>query len=333
MPVLVLANSANSLQSVKLFFKQFNQYYSDNFVFRERLIDLYCFIKKDIFSSEPFPGRAVHGTGGWLFLGDDQSHAIQESKGIKVYSEHELNQIVKNVVNIENRLDSMGIKFYIAIAPNKLTVYGRYLPILHSGKPTKREQVKAALQPLGVNFIDFTDGLTEKNPSILYHKTDTHWNNEGSFIGYSILMNNIRRDFPAVNVRQLSDYTKEAGNTSKRDLTKMLREETKETAVVLTSKYKTAAIQMPSELPVPANFTGLKVNYEKRYKNESGTLKVLVFGDSFFGGILSFFIDSFHETVLVSTIYNMDVVNSEKPDIVIIERIERDIDLLKRLRD
>ena len=72
--------------------------------------------------------------------------------------------------------------------------------------------------------------------------------------------------------------------------------------------------------------------YESRYIGNANKFKILVFHDSFFNGMSKFFKESFGETVFVWSDLQFGLVEKEKPDILIYERVERDIDMLLNLK-
>lgn len=92
-----------------------------------------------------------------------------------------------------------------------------------------------------------------------------------------------------------------------------------------TSKYK--AIQ--ENLTAPQGYYFDPSYYEERYKSETNQLKLMVFRDSFFGAYYKLVASNFGESVFVWWHnFNPDLITDEKPDIVLYEIVERNIDIL-----
>jgi hypothetical protein len=311
------------------FGKQFGEFCNDNFPLRETLLDLYQWVHEEVFMVNPFPERVVEGKNGWLFLGDMYSEALKESKGLVRFSEPELKKAVTNMLAVRSALDSMGITFSLAVAPNKLTVCGEYLPVVHSGKPTKLDQLKQALSREGVELIDLKEGFDHYPSKSLFFRQDTHWNGFGGFLGYQNLVKGIRAsgfpDFPMISRHMV---TIAIGAGLPRDLNAMRRKNSTEHAIFVNLIKKTNVKKLPSKLP-PPKFTATDgFTYERRFSSPGKPLKILIFHDSFFWGIHGFLNGFAGESVFLHSLLDMDVIVLEKPDLVIFEIVERHLDQL-----
>ena len=326
-PVLITTNGI-PLRNAALFIDQFNSYYSDNFAIREIMIQLYTNFKINLLHTNPFPEKVVFGNEGWIFLGDSWSDAITETKGIKNFSDQELDEITKNVTESQKYFDLKRITFFLAIAPEKSTVYGEKLPIQQSARQTKLEQVKKRLSAIGCKLIDLKDDLNKNQNFPLYYKTDSHWNEIGAYYGYVSLMNTIVTSFPMLEILKLQDFSIDTNNHYSGDLANMLSLKIMECRFVLTPVFKRESNRLPGKLKIPESYTRNPKLYERRFGNKIGNLKVLVFHDSFFMTLYKFIPESFRETVLIWSVWEKDIIEQEKPDIVVYELVERDIDAL-----
>jgi alginate O-acetyltransferase complex protein AlgJ len=180
------------------FIRKFDSHYSSTFGFRSSLLQLYNVVKQTIFHTDPLPQKVVEGTNGWYFLGDDNSNEIKESKGIENFSQEELKSSLQKILSHQSWLRKQDIEFYLAVAPNKTSVYGEYLPIRKSEKETQVEQLKFASLN-NFNFVDLKSNFSLARQRRLYHKTDSHWNDYGAFLGYTALIEKIKADFPEVH--------------------------------------------------------------------------------------------------------------------------------------
>ena len=329
-PVLNLTTNKMFLTDFSLFTNQFNTYYTDNFVVRKMMIQLYIYVKVNLFYTSPIPEKIVIGKEDWLFLGDGYSKAITETKGITNFSEEELNKITNNIIEFEKYFKQKQIKFFLAIAPEKSTVYGDNLPIKQSSKQTKLEQLRKRLSAIGFNLIDLKADLKKDQSYPLYYKTDSHWNQIGMYYGYLRLMKSICPSFPMVKILQFDNFSIDSSNRNYTgDMAWQLSLKTKEPRFNLTSLIKKERVKLPNKYKRPSSYVYNPESYERRYENMNGKLKVLIFHDSFFQEMQKFIAESFQNTVFIWSTMDKGIIEKEKPDIVIREMVEREIDQLK----
>jgi hypothetical protein len=286
-----------------------------------------------IFHVSPIPSDVVIGESGWLFLGDKFGADIKESKGISVFSKQEIEKATKNILSYNAFLAEKKIKFYFCIAPNKLSVYNSYLPIQKSSRFTKVQQLTKELGKYQLNVIDLKDQFNLLPDIRLYHKHDSHWNQAGAFLGYLSIMKRIKKDFPGVSILKIEDFIINTTNSPYGDLTKnMLHMRVSEADITLTSIHKSTVVVSERLSILPKSWIPRFEGYTQRFKCEGKPLKVLVFCDSFFLNMVPFINRSFGETLVLNCLMNKDIVDTEKPDIIINETIERDIDIFLEMK-
>lgn len=328
-PVLNTTPNKMSFPDIARFIDQFNSYYSDNFAIRQILIQLYINTKIKLLNANPFPQKLVFGKGEWIFLGDSYSNAITETKGIKNFSEQELEKITKNIIEYKKYFDEKHIKFFLAVAPEKSTVYGQKLPIIQSVRQTKLEQVKKQLSAIGFNLIDLKDDFSKDRNFPLYYKTDSHWNQIGMYFGSLSLMKTIGSSYPMLKILKFEDFSIDSSKCNfNGDLAGQLSLKTPERKYVLTSVCHIERIKLPKKLTIPASYAFNPKLYERRFEIKNGNLKILIFHDSFFQEMHKFIAESFRETVFIWSVWEKEIIEQEKPDIVVYEMVEREIDKL-----
>jgi len=312
------------------YINKFDQYFSSSFSFRSELLHLHNYIKGSVMGVDPLPLKVVEGSNGWLFPGDSHSNVIKETKGIVNFSRAELHKL-ETVITERNRwLVTKGVVSYLAVAPDKLSVYGDQLQIKPSPKKTKAMQLDSLSTALKSNFINLKERL---NPAqILYMKTDSHWNDYGAFLAYQSLMDMVKRDFPDVPVAQLNDFSIDTLTVYQQDLTKLLSMERRDSKIVLKRKHPGRSKYVAEKsVPIPLRYDLNPALYEQRYKSDINALKVVVFRDSFTSNLEQFIVESFGEVLFIwSHEFNQKIIETEKPDIVIEIIIEREVDLLLR---
>jgi alginate O-acetyltransferase complex protein AlgJ len=328
LPVFSLRSQSTPYASVLQYMQNLNDYFSDHIGYRSKLLGIFRFIKSSIFAVNPYPEKVIGGTDHWYFLGDSFEEVVKESKGIIWFSESQLNLIESNLKTIARDCNDRGINLYVAIAPNKHTVYGQYLPIIKSEHATKLEQVMMRLKNDHINFIDLKRDFAQCREKRLFHRNDTHWNSFGAFSGYSTLMDYIVQDYPENKVLSLNDFIPDTITSNKGDLTAMLSMNIMEKRVILKSNYVSNARKEKDKLNVPDYYFRNPDDYEIRYSNRDCPLKALIFRDSFFDELIPWLSDTFGESVFIWYQYQKNVVDVEKPDLIIYELIERDIDYL-----
>jgi alginate O-acetyltransferase complex protein AlgJ len=322
-------NSFTGLEKdLDAFIKMFQNYYNDNFTFRDLLIHLYRNIKLDLLKTDPFPEKVVIGREKWMFLGESHSLAISVTKGLINFSEKELEEITNNIQESINFFDNLDIHFYLAIAPEKSTVYGDYIPVLKSKKPTKLDQVKKRLLRVGCKIIDMKDDFNQIQNHLLFYKTDSHWNEFGEFLGYQTLMKRLKSNYPNLDVLQQADFQIDSINDYQGDNARLLFLPWAEKKYIFTTLNEQDVFESEKIYSVPTSYLWDPANYERRFGNNKKKLKVLIFHDSFFREFPKFIAPSFKETVFIWSEWNKKIILDEKPDLVIFEIVERGIDAL-----
>lgn len=305
-----------------LFLRQFKAYYKDNFGLRYTLSNIYLRFKFKVLNESPIPSKVVVGKNGFLYLGNSFSDVLSESLGFKLFTKSELNQIKFNIEERKNWLDSQNIGFYVCIIPNKHTIYREYLPVHFPYQETRKDQlVDFVKRETDIEIIDVEKLLKSKKQKLrIYHKLDSHWNDLGAFFGSQFIVNVIKKDYPIDNLSLDSfkiDFLSIEGSTSK-----MLGLSDTENQIYLKPFFDDKTIKLETNM-----FYKNKSINELRYKNPDKPFKVLVFRDSFTTALIPFFNQTFGEcTYIWSHDFDKELIQQEKPDIVIMEYVERYIE-------
>lgn len=304
----------------------FTKYFEDNFTWRDSQFKAYSFLHQDVFGENPLPTEVVAGEDGWKFLGNRYSYAVVESKGISVFSETELDRIENTIRWRQNWLEEQGISSYVSVAPNKHTVYGQFLPITKAETPTNLEHLTTRFQNSEVNFMVLSEKFDAHANERLYYKTDSHWNDHGAFYAYQALAERIKKDHPEVTILDLESLDAQPDTAYKMEMARVLSVDLEE-AYIKLSKVDSTAVPQSSFLPVPPNYYRNPDWYEYRYSSKANGLKVLIFRDSFSTALKQYLIESFGETVMIwHPIFDKELILSEKPDIVVYQIVERNLD-------
>jgi len=309
------------------FIDDFESYFDDNFGLRNSLISWGSSIKVNLFKSSVHPQNVKFGKSGWLFYNKIDGGIFSSYTHRNLFSNEELDSLAEVWENRKINLESKGIKYIMAVWPNKSTIYPEHLPL------TMQAQIKDTLSKTDqiLNFLRSAKSsipfiaarsklMEEKKKNQLYRKLDTHWNQVGAFYAYHYFMEKTS-DILGVVPYNLEDFTIKYHYESKGDLLSML-------GICETNSFSETN---PTLQLTDNNLTITKS--EGKYKNSltfknkkcDNRLKVLIFRDSFTDALIPFFKNHFYETHFVWFDYQKHIVDTLKPDIVITSFVERNI--------
>lgn len=311
--------------------KKISLNFKRNFPLKSDLFNVYAKIKTDIFDTNPLHKKAIDIKNGWKFLGNDFSNVLSESKGMVVFDDEELERIKENLLNRKKWLNEQNIKFYLAVGPNKHTIYGDMIPIKKDDRPTKMQQLDSLCKAININYIDLGDQFPKENAPRLYHKTDSHWNDIAGYYAFSSSMKIITKDFKdeTFNIFSIDDFDIKTVNEPIGDLNEMLQLPKNEEWIHLFPKSPLKAVMQEKTLQIPFGYHKDPHMYETRYTADINDLKLMVMNDSFFGYYGKYLAENFGNSLFIwNYIFDKELIASEKPDILYQEIVERDIDLL-----
>lgn len=312
--------------------KKINGNFERNFPLKDDLYSLYAILKENFFEVNSIPEKAIDlRKDGWLFCGDSFSDNLSESFKLVNFSNKDITTLEVNLQNKNNWSKTNNIKYLIAVAPNKETYYSNLIPIKKSNNISKTDQIQSVCKKTGVRFIDLGEKYPSKPKHILYHKTDTHWNEYAGYFGYKSILNALNLNY-SLGLKPISESKIKIAQSNLKigDLNEMLRRDLTENLVcVKITNYKPIAKEVPKKLNVPEGYQNDPLAYERRYKANNKPLKILVLSDSFGGYFINFLKEHFCESVFIwSHRFDKELILKEKPDIIIQEFVERNIDYL-----
>lgn len=158
-------------------------YFAQNFGFRNRLVYVQNVLKQNVFRTSG-QSEVIVGEDGWLFY----SRALDDFLGTSAADETEIERMGAVVLMMQNYVESRGGEFIFLPAPNKMSVYGEYMPYyyIEDGGQGNYERLYSELVNAGVNTVQLKNTLSLKKADgvQLYHKLDSHWNNYGAAVAY-----------------------------------------------------------------------------------------------------------------------------------------------------
>jgi hypothetical protein len=313
---------------VRSFARQFDQFYKENFGWRNALFYAYSRWKLNVLGESPLPEKVVVGKSGWFYLGNSYNNVINQHRGLQPLSADSARSITSHLLKRQQELAKQGIRLYVMVAPDSHSIYPEFLPDRMSASPgpSRLDVLKQAIQQTDLPFIDVRDTLINTKPShVVYNKTDTHWNDYGTMIGSATLLERIRQDLPAIPPMQSSDFRIEQQKGVGGDLVHMLtvQDEQKDPIYYyIQPSGSRVARQVATE---PNALSG----FPSTHFTGSGTGKLLFIGDSFSHSMMQFLPAYFRESHFVrGNRLNPEIIQKERPDVVVIEVVERNISFL-----
>lgn len=320
---------------VKTYIHRFNQYYKENFGWRNALFYQYSRLKYSIFTVSPLPQKVVLGKNGWFYPGNDFNNVSDQHQGLQPISLQMLQTIAQKLVAKQQKLSKQGIAFYLIVTPDSYSIYPENLPDYLKATRSKSnfDYLKDYLkQHTTIPFIDIRPNLlAAKSVHPTYMHTDTHWNNYGALVATLAIMKYIRHDFKNIPLPDENEYKIRPKKGYAGDLVTML------------ALNQTISDKLNYQIDSPASLQAKEV--EEIANTELGgwptqrfvstnpkAPNLLFFGDSFTLSLRDFTPSYFaHSYIVRSNSMSDELIRSEKPDIVIFEVVERNLTNLAAL--
>lgn len=297
--------------------RRFEAFVNDRFGFRAALIRTYTNVSTSLHDRLP-TDQVVAGRDGWLFYAGEGALG-QFQRAVQLAPE-QLDAWREALAGRARLLEARGIGYAFTIAPDKHTIYGELMPayLRQGNNPSPHDQLVAVARANGLPVVDLRPGLLAAKPDgQLYMRDDTHWNNRGAYAAYRTLMAHLGREPIA-----LRDADFIAAPTGPGDLARM----------ALIDRQEDVPFVDPGALPCAAEEverqedpSGRATLIRTRCPGAEG--KLVFYRDSFGDHLLPFLTASFGEVVAVWTMPGTNdiarMIETEKPDIVLEERVER----------
>lgn len=308
--------------------KKIETYVDARIGFREEALDLYQKLNDQCFGLMEHP-IYMYGKDGYVFFKQDAY--LRDYQHLNL-DEEWAQEFVASLGAFSNAAHERGMDFIYLFLPDKKTIYPEYFPdsIRVKGEVSRTDQVLAALEHTDIDWIWAKEAMLKgkETMQVCNVKYDAgHWNDNGAFLVYQRLYEEIRKYFPEVPALSLEDYTIEMHRMTSLPTSKFAIWE--EVPIYQLKEETTAVadyIWAEEHLFFPA-----ENSYYNRYVNpaKQDQPKLLVFHDSYMLGDERFFYENFSE---VTFIHRSNLVNEAvyeryldlvQPDLVIYENPER----------
>jgi hypothetical protein len=299
-------------------------FYRDHFGLRNTLIRAVALSRFHGMSADT-NGSVIIGKDGWLFYRPDGDRDLISFRGMNPLSEEELTAWQTLLEKRNAWLASRGIPLLVVMPPDKQTIYPEYLPPEYERvRPQSRldqlvERLRQTHSP--VRFLDLRSALLAAKPTgILYHLTDTHWNDSGAFVGYRVIISAVKEMLPKWNIlpRTRDDFVKGPVHREIGDLARMMD---------MSDQYRDQGFELTGKIPfaIPADLMNRQA-FVIQDLNDPKKPSLVFYHDSFGIGLAPMLGPHFGR-IAYAYFYEMNpaFILKEKPDLVIDEFLERNL--------
>lgn len=290
-------------------------YFTDHFFLRQEMVSINAGIRSEVFGISPVEDVIV-GENGWLYYAatlDDYQHKNSISERMLFNAAH-------NTALMQEYTEGLGKTFVFTIAPNKNSLYDENMPKRLRYQVAEKSDAQRLLPWLvreNVNYVDLF-ALFEEQEETLYYARDSHWNEKGAVMVYHALLDVCGKQhetFEGAEPIQNKDYFGDLG-------------------VMLFPVGGSPEVR----LQYPVEDTWYYVEGEKaedqfvRTANEKGEGNLLMYRDSFGNSLLPYMAQTFSQTVFSRQMpYAMSDLVTYEPDILIVEKVERQLPTLGKV--
>lgn len=267
------------------------------------------------------------GKNNWLFLGNSYAASVEKLKLVNLPDPKDIDTVSMEMRNIVSIAGQFNTQVAFVIGPNKESVYPEYLPTTLIPAKTKYSSyfLNALRSIPKLNVYDPTLDLknAKEKEGYLYWKTDTHWNSKGAYIAFSGLAKKLSIPTPNVTFQKGPLHKGDLISISKLDNYPLTPSDN------WVTKWDEKPISVEKRLPnehesafgSPKNIITTNALTDK---------SVWIVGDSFSKGLEPYLNATFKEVRYIGHwSEKLDNLSDElakankKPDIIIIERVER----------
>ena len=313
----------------------------DNIGFRDEATRLSARAELGAFSCSP-SAQVYVGRDGWYYYTANDNMEI--AYGGCRPDGTTLEEMAAAQTALREELASRGADYMLVLTPSKVSVYPEYIGGEIQPGESPVDTVADYLRRSGLSVVNTKAALLEGKAAgrQVYYKTDSHWNEYGSYLGYTAVAKALGDSF---GVTAAPTPISVAPCSKQGDLVRLMGAESflprEETETVTLSEAK--AVQLPDD-PLAAEISALyegaydEVSWQgepKIFRNQDRQGTALILGDSFFNGFgartCECIAESYGLTVQVQTqTIRPELLELVEPDIVIFEMTER---LISGLRD
>lgn len=297
--------------------EKFRAYFEDHFGFRNALIGWQAAVKVKwlgVSSSK----RVILGRDGWLFQ-PPYDNSLEWYRGPRPLTTEQLAQWQRVLEARRDWLRERGMRYIFVIAPEKHTIYPEYVPdaFRRMQEVSRLDQlVRYVKEHSDVEILDLRQALMEaKRRERLYHRTDSHWNDYGAFVGYQAIAAELAKASAEIQPLTEADF-------------ELVREQSRE--MDLSAQLGLGDVLTEENLRLRPRRASLefRLNPDIKYLVSEGKNdrlpRMVMFRDSYSNYLIPFLDHHFSRAVYVWNYgFDTNLIETERPHFVIQEVVER----------
>ncbi|MGB0390013.1 MAG: alginate O-acetyltransferase AlgX-related protein [Salibacteraceae bacterium] len=314
------------IESTEKFKSQFQDHVNDQIIGKNRLLRYKCQMEYHVFNQSPFPQVVVKGSNNWLYYNFENN--IDSYQGVPRLSIEKLEEVKRSLIQKKRWLNGKGIDFVLFIAPSKPEIYPEFLPkkLRHNkGQSSWSKQLVEYLEKDTSLWLVYpeTEMQIAKQHKSLYYKHDSHWNFQGAYVGYKALQDFLHSKSskyqPAFQEKDFNSYKEERNEF---DLLLLINLGNPITLLIDKPSTPDSIKLIKREGSDYKNYSPNSTHFIS--SNIEKAPKALIFRDSYAHDLTYYLSCNYSKSVYVWTplIYS-DIIEKEKPDVVILEIASR----------
>jgi hypothetical protein len=270
--------------------------------------------------SERAAEHVAVGKDGYLFVRHEL--AFEQVSGEKALYEAQAQRWADAIKNRIAWCAARGIVYLFVVVPEKNVVYEDRLPagaIISAERPAMQILAKLGTAELPHFLYPLEDLRAAETQRASYFKTDSHWSRWGGYIGYRAIMNALA---PLLNVEPIQEEALDFHNyTFIGDLGAYLDPEPFEQAIEVTHAQ---SLRSQFFFSNSDQINGMRGQVHIYLHEDDSLPRIVMFRDSGANSLFQFLNTHFSRMVaLAIPEFDVDVIESEKPQVVITEIAER----------
>lgn len=294
--------------------QEYTNWYDDHLPFRQKLVQLNSLLSYELFSSSTSENVIV-GKDGWFFYTNEEAgDPLKDYKGMLEYDSASIERMTEYLENVQEEMNRHEVEFVVLIPPNKESVYDEYMPdyIRKNGKAAQTDAFVEYLQDnSSINVVYPKEEMLQyKDEYQLFFKQDTHWNLLGAFIGEQQILDVLYGERSSLEGEKIVDKELVVRPSAEKDLARMMN---------LQDYFSDIEYSVEGY----DDFDSWDSTYLQN-ETPAHNDKVLFVGDSFRRSLKPYLNSDFSQVYIVTREeYTHDMLEKFKPDIVVLECVER----------
>ncbi|SNU07875.1 SGNH hydrolase-like domain-containing protein, acetyltransferase AlgX [Lachnospiraceae bacterium] len=294
------------------YFENLNDYFNDHFAFRQEMTTVDATLTTKLLNTS-LNDDVIYGKDGWLYY----SETMDEYFGRNVLSDRGIHNCAKSIKLMQDYTENQDVQFLFMVAPIKADLYPEHLPDNYKKGSDVNNWSKLLLlmDEMDIHYVNLHDAFHNDN-RVMYHKLDTHWNDEGAAFACRTIENAVGRN--------AKDYTEVPYNVEKvfhGDVYGMLYPKGRvlDDNVVYSEGHSFSYVTNTKDTE--------DFNIQTSCEGKDGSL--VMFRDSYGNALIPFMADEYKDAYFTKIMpFDLDLISEYNADVVMLELTQRHITYL-----